>query len=75
MRQALKNLTYSEHSEWFGLGPLVLAVLAGVRAFVADEPFARWAWTAIAVLMLILCAVYTIWTSKATTALIERPPC
>jgi hypothetical protein len=64
MRRALKDLTFSEHSEWFGLGPLVLAVLAGVRAFVADEPFARWAWTAIAVLMLILCAVYVVWTRK-----------
>ena len=62
MRQALKGLTFSEYSEWFGLGPLALAVLAGIRAFVADEPFARWAWTAVAVLMLILCAVYVIWT-------------
>jgi Ca2+/Na+ antiporter len=64
MRQALKDLTVSEYSEWFGLGPLALAVLAGIRAFVADEPFARWAWTTIAVLMLILCAVYVIWTKK-----------
>jgi Ca2+/Na+ antiporter len=64
MRQALKDLTVFEYSEWFGLGPLALAVLAGIRAFVADEPIARWAWTAIAVLMLILCAVYVIWTRK-----------
>ncbi|OJF15139.1 hypothetical protein [Couchioplanes caeruleus] len=67
MRQALKDLTVSDHSEWFGLGPLALAVVAGVRAFVADEPFARWAWTAIAVIMLILCAVYVIWTRKKRT--------
>ncbi|MBM7077907.1 MULTISPECIES: hypothetical protein [Micromonospora] len=64
MRQALKDLTYSEHSEWFGLGPLAFAVLAGIRAMMADEPFARWAWITIAVLMLILCAVYVIWTKK-----------
>ncbi|WP_420118401.1 hypothetical protein [Micromonospora sp.] len=64
MRQALKDLTYSEHSEWFGLGPLALAVLAAIRAVMADEPFARWAWITIAVLMLILCAVYVIWTKK-----------
>ncbi|MEU1394760.1 hypothetical protein ABZ403_01630 [Micromonospora zamorensis] len=56
MRQALKELTFSEHSEWFGLGPLALAILAGIRAIVADEPFARWAWTAI--------AVYVIWTRR-----------
>ena len=61
MRQALRDLTFSE---WFGLGPLALAVLAGIRAFVADEPFARWTWTAIALLMLILCAVYVVWTRK-----------
>ncbi|MCG5469937.1 hypothetical protein LADH09A_003876 [Micromonospora sp. LAH09] len=64
MRQALKDLTFSEHSEWFGLGPLAVAVLAGIRANVADEPFARWAWAAIAVLMLIACAVHVIWTRK-----------
>ncbi|MFF0155334.1 hypothetical protein [Micromonospora sp. NPDC005203] len=64
MRQALKDLTFSEHSEWFGLGPLALAVLAGIHAFVADEHFARWAWTTIAVLMLIACAAYLIWTRK-----------
>ncbi|SCF16746.1 hypothetical protein [Micromonospora chokoriensis] len=64
MRQALKDLTVSEHSEWFGLGPLALALLAGFRAFVVDAPFARWAWTAVAVLMLILCAVYVIWARK-----------
>ncbi|MGC5291077.1 hypothetical protein [Micromonospora sp. DT231] len=43
---------------------MALAVLAGIRAFVADEHFARWAWTAIAVLMLIACAVHVIWTRK-----------
>ncbi|MEU5548135.1 hypothetical protein ABZ738_00010 [Micromonospora sp. NPDC047793] len=64
MRQAMKDLTLSEHSHWFGLGPLAFAVLAGIRALVADEPFARWAWTSIAVLMLILCAVYVIWAKK-----------
>jgi hypothetical protein len=64
MRQALKDLTFSENSEWFGLGPLALAVLAGIRAFVTYEPFGRWAWTAIAALMLILCAVYVIWIRK-----------
>ncbi|MEV1159512.1 hypothetical protein AB0J27_29370 [Micromonospora chokoriensis] len=64
MRQALKDLTFSEHSEWFGLGPLALALLAGFRAFVVDAHFARLAWTAVAVLMLILCAVYVIWTRK-----------
>lgn len=31
MRQALKDLTFSEHNEWFGLGPLALVLLAGVR--------------------------------------------
>ncbi|MBW4702625.1 hypothetical protein [Micromonospora sp. RL09-050-HVF-A] len=61
MRQAMKELTFSE---WYGLGPLALAVLAGIRAMVADEPFARWAWTSIVVLMLILCAGYVIWTRK-----------
>lgn len=60
----MKDLTWSEHSEWFGLGPLALAVLAGIRAVVADEPFDRWAWTTIAVLMLILCAGYVIWTKR-----------
>lgn len=64
MRQTLKDLTFSEYSEWFGLGPLAFAVFAGIRAFVADESFARWTWTAIAVLMLILCAFYVIWTRK-----------
>ncbi|MCO8273675.1 hypothetical protein M1L60_24060 [Actinoplanes sp. TRM 88003] len=62
MRQELKDLTFSDHSEWFGLGPLALAVFAGIRAFLADESFARGAWAAIAVLMLILCAVYVFWT-------------
>ncbi|WFE66001.1 hypothetical protein [Micromonospora sp. WMMD714] len=64
MRRAMKDLTWSEHSEWFGLGPLALAVLAGIRALVADESFDRWAWATIAVLMLILCAVYVIWTTR-----------
>ncbi|GIF13947.1 hypothetical protein [Actinoplanes teichomyceticus] len=64
MRQALKDLAFSDHSEWFGLGPLALAVLAGIRAVLADQPFARWAWTAVAVLMLALCAVHMIWTRK-----------
>ncbi|SCF45598.1 hypothetical protein GA0070216_11895 [Micromonospora matsumotoense] len=64
MRQALRDLTFSDHSEWFGLGPLLLAVLAGIRAFMADEPFARWGWTVVAVLMLIICAVYAIWARK-----------
>ena len=64
MRQALKDLTFADHSEWWGLGPLALALLAGIRAFVADEPFARGAWTAIAVLMLVLCAIYVIRTRK-----------
>ncbi|MEU1755621.1 hypothetical protein ABZ436_23585 [Micromonospora matsumotoense] len=45
-------------------GSAAFAVLAGIRALVAGEPFARWAWTTIAVLMLILCAVYVIWTKK-----------
>ncbi|WP_305789679.1 hypothetical protein [Symbioplanes lichenis] len=64
MRQALRDLTFSEHSEWFGLGPPALAVLAGIRAVVAGESFARWAWTAVAVLMLILCAVHVIWARR-----------
>ena len=64
MRKALRDLTYSDHSEWFGLGPLAIAVLAGIRAFVADEPFARWAWTAIGVLMLIICIAYMVWARK-----------
>ena len=64
MRQALKDLTYSEHSEWFGLGPLAIAVLAGIRAIVSDEPFARWAWATIAAVMLIICAVYVIWSRR-----------
>jgi hypothetical protein len=64
MWRALKDLTFAEHSEWFGLGPLALAVWAGIRAFMADESFARWAWTAIAVLMLIMCAFYVAWTRK-----------
>jgi hypothetical protein len=61
MRQTLKELTFSEHSEWFGLGPLALAVLAGIRALLTDDPSARWVWSAIAVLMLVLCAVYVVW--------------
>ncbi|MFY1627496.1 MULTISPECIES: hypothetical protein [Micromonospora] len=64
MRQELKDLTFSDHSEWFGVGPLLFAVLAGIRAIVADEPFARWAWAAVAVIMLIICAVYVIWARK-----------
>lgn len=64
MRQELKDLTFSEHSEWFGLGPLAFAVLAGIRAIVADEPFSRWAWVAVAVVMLTICAVYVIWARK-----------
>ena len=64
MWRSLKNVTVSEHSEWFGLGPLALAVLAGIRAFVADEVVARSAWAAIAILMLIICAVYVIWTRR-----------
>ncbi|GID49388.1 hypothetical protein Aca07nite_66630 [Actinoplanes capillaceus] len=63
MRQSLKDLAISEHSDWFGLGPLALAALAGVRAFLADEPFARWAWTTVAVVMLMLCGAYLIWRS------------
>ncbi|GGN51298.1 membrane protein implicated in regulation of membrane protease activity [Actinoplanes campanulatus] len=63
MRQSLKDLALSDHSGWFGLGPLVLAALAGIRAFLADEPFARWTWTAVATLMLAICGVYVIWTS------------
>ncbi|MBG0564493.1 hypothetical protein [Actinoplanes aureus] len=37
-----------------------------------DGPFARWAWTAIAVLMLILCAVYVLWTRKKPATAIRR---
>lgn len=29
MRQALKELTFSEHSEWFGLGPTGATPRAG----------------------------------------------
>jgi hypothetical protein len=64
MRRALKDLTFSEHSEWFGLGPLAVAVLAGVRAVVADEPFARWAWTIVAVLMVLLSVFYLVWARR-----------
>ncbi|BEL05629.1 hypothetical protein Q0Z83_038200 [Actinoplanes sichuanensis] len=64
MRQSLTELTFSEHSEWFGLGPLVLAVLAGVRTFLADEPAERWAWGAVTVVMAILCAVYVVWARR-----------
>ncbi|GAA4609062.1 hypothetical protein BJY16_007146 [Actinoplanes octamycinicus] len=64
MRQELKNLTFSEHSEWFGLGPLALAVLAGVRAFAADESFARWAWGIIAAGLLVACAVFVVWARR-----------
>ena len=56
MRKALKDLTLAEHSEWFGLGPLALAVLAGLRALVSDDPFARGVWLAVAAIMLIICA-------------------
>jgi hypothetical protein len=38
--------------------------MRGIRAFVADESLARWAWTAIAALMLIICAVYVVWARK-----------
>ncbi|WP_327038003.1 hypothetical protein [Micromonospora maris] len=64
MRQLLKDLSFSDYSEWFGLGPLALAVLAGVRAIMADEPFARWAWTTVAVILLIICAGYLIWARR-----------
>ncbi len=64
MRQTMKDLAFSERSEWFGLGPLALAVLAGIRALMADEPFARWAWSATAALMLIICVVYVLWTRR-----------
>ncbi|MEV0895233.1 hypothetical protein [Actinoplanes sp. NPDC049802] len=74
MRQELKDLTFSDHSEWFGLGPLVLAVLAGIRAFMADEPFARWAWTAVAGLMLGICAVYVIWSRRRRSSAVADPP-
>lgn len=74
MRQALKNLTYSEHSEWFGLGPLALAVLAGIRALMAEESFGRGVWTAIALLMLLLCAIYVIWTRRRGSSQSPREP-
>ena len=64
MRQSLKDQTFSEHSEWFGLGPLAFAVMAGIRAFMADGSFAQWAWTAVAAIMLIICAGYVIWARK-----------
>lgn len=64
MRQALKDLTFSEHSEWFGLGPLAIAVLAGVRAVLADEPFARWAWATVAALMMLLSVFYVLWARR-----------
>ena len=64
MRRALKDLTFSEHAEWFGLGPLAIAVLAGVRAVVADESFARWAWTTVAVVMVLLSALSVLWARR-----------
>ena len=64
MRRELKDLTFSEHSEWFGLGPLALAVLAGVRAALADESFAHWAWTTVAVLMVLLSIFYVLWARR-----------
>ncbi|WP_433796636.1 hypothetical protein [Actinoplanes sp. CA-252034] len=73
MRQSLKDLTFSEHSEWFGLGPLALAVLAGIRALLADEPSARWVWAATAVLMLVLCAIYVVWARRHSGRRTGRP--
>lgn len=64
MRRELRELVHTEHSEWFGLGPLVLAVLAGVRAFLTDDPFARGVWFAVSAVLLIVCAVYVIWTVR-----------
>ena len=64
MRRALQDLTFSEHSEWSGLGPLAIAVLAGVRAVVADESFARWAWTTVAVLMVLPCVFFVLWARR-----------
>ncbi|GAA4954002.1 hypothetical protein [Actinoplanes utahensis] len=68
MRQALKDLTFTEHSEWFGLGPLALAVPAGVRAFLTDDSFARAVWIAISAVLLTLCAVYVIWSRRTRSA-------
>ncbi|MEV4282206.1 hypothetical protein [Actinoplanes xinjiangensis] len=42
-------------------GPLILAVLAFVRAARVDAAFDRWAWIAVALVMLAVCAGYLIW--------------
>ncbi|WP_067508183.1 hypothetical protein [Actinoplanes sp. TFC3] len=62
MRQEFNNLTYNE---WYGLGPLGLAGVAGFRAFMADDSFARWAWGGLAVLMAIVSVGFVVWVRSS----------
>ncbi|WP_328459930.1 hypothetical protein OHA21_28440 [Actinoplanes sp. NBC_00393] len=59
LSRILRDLTLSDLT--FGGGPLILALLGFLQAARADEPYARWSWTACAVIMLAVCAAYLIW--------------
>lgn len=62
MRRVLSDLTYADGT--YGGGPLVIAALCGWQAIRADEPTHRWAWVATAAVMLIICAIYLVWTVR-----------
>ncbi|MEU4426367.1 hypothetical protein AB0F81_37570 [Actinoplanes sp. NPDC024001] len=61
----VRDLTLSDLT--FGGGPLLLAVLAFVKAARVDDAYARWSWIACAVIMLVVCAAYLIgvWRRRA----------
>lgn len=58
MGRILRDLTLVDLG--FGGGPLVIAVLAFVRAARVDAAFDRWAWSAVGMVMIAVSAAYLI---------------
>ena len=71
LSRVLRDLTVSDLT--FGGGPLVLAVLAFVKAArVDDDAYARWSWIACGVIMLVVCAAYAAWVWRRRDQLPEE---
>ncbi|MEU4688636.1 hypothetical protein [Actinoplanes sp. NPDC023714] len=67
----LRDLTLADLT-WGG-GPLVLAILAFVRAARVEESFDRGAWIACGVIMLAVCAAYLTWVWRRRSDLQSDP--
>jgi uncharacterized membrane protein len=68
-RRILRDLTTSD---LIFAGPVVLAILAFVRAGLAGEAFERWAWIACGAVMVIVGAAYLVWVWRRRGALDEE---